>query len=196
MAVQKKKKAAIKHTTLGFGVPATSDPHHFLVQVPAGNSKPILILEHLGMQMHDQTVIDRVSLPRKRWVAIRDVVKRVFNARLKEKDLKAGTWKTGDNPVDRLLGRELCVLAWAVEGMDEDKVPVAIRNWITLQPEERWWLYSMTAQGTGGLNDIGKGWRLALRHALGDVARTETLSPDGARALSLTDKQISFELIG
>ena len=93
MSEKKKKPATIKHATLGFGVPATSDPHHFLVQIPPGNGSSVLILEHLGVQVNDQTVIDRVSLPRKRWVAIRDVVKRAFNARLKEQNLKAGNWK-------------------------------------------------------------------------------------------------------
>ncbi len=44
-------------------------------------------------------------------VEIRAEVQRVFNARLKEHDLATGTWKVGDNPVDRLLGKELCVRA-------------------------------------------------------------------------------------
>jgi hypothetical protein len=84
----------------------------------------------------------------------------------------------GANPVDRLLGKELCVLAWAIEGMDFDHIPIAVRNWLALRPEERWWLFGMTAIiTTGGVNDGGKGWRLALRHALGDVAQSELFKP-------------------
>lgn len=35
----------------------------------------------------------------------------------------------------------------------------------------------MTAMSTGGINDGEKGWRLALRHALGDVAQSDQLKP-------------------
>jgi hypothetical protein len=122
-----------------------------------------------------------VVLERPRWTAIRSEVQRAFNQRLKEHKLKTSSWKVGDNPVDRLLGKELCALAWAVEGMDKDKIPVAVRNWLALRHEERWWLFGMAAQGTGGVDDGHHGWRLALRHALGDVARTETLGPKEAR---------------
>jgi hypothetical protein len=79
--------------------------------------------------------------------------------------------------VDRLLGKELCVLAWAVEHLELEKIPVAVRNWLALRPEERWWLFCMAAMSTGGLRDGDKGWRLALRHALGDVAQSEQLAP-------------------
>jgi hypothetical protein len=116
-------------------------------------------------------------LDRPRWTAIRAEVQRTFNARLKNHDVKTASWKVGENVVDRLLGKELCVLAWAVEGMDMEKIPVAVRNWLALRPEERWWLFGMTAMSTGGINDGEKGWRLALRHALGDVAQSEQLKP-------------------
>lgn len=165
----------IVHQTLGFGVPATSNPHHFIVEIPRTNTGSVGIVENLGMQTHDQSqsLIVRVLLERPRWTAIRGEVQRAFNARLKERNLKTSTWKVGDNPVDRLLGKELCVLAWAVEGMEFDHIPIAVRNWLALRPEERWWLFGMTALSTGGINDGNKGWRLALRHALGDVAQHE-----------------------
>tara|TARA_Y100000780_G_scaffold232295_1_gene262444 strand:- start:7736 stop:8455 length:720 start_codon:yes stop_codon:yes gene_type:complete len=57
--------------------------------------------------------------------------------------------------------------------MDIDNIPVAIRNWLALQPEERWWLFGMTAMSTGGIEDRDVGWRIALRHALGDIVQTE-----------------------
>jgi len=83
--------------------------------------------------------------------------------------------------VDRLLGKELCVLAWAVEQMDTEKIPVAVRNWLALRPEERWWLFGMTATSTGGIMDAGKGWRAALEHALGDLAQNDLLAPRARR---------------
>lgn len=169
----------ISHPTLGFGVPATSNPHHFVVEIPRNNSGSVSMVENLGMQTHEQSQseIPRVLLERSRWTAIRGEVQRAFNVRLKERNLKTSTWKVGENPVDRLLGKELCVLAWAIEGMEFDHIPIAVRNWLALRPEERWWLFGMTAITTGGVNDGAKGWRLALRHALGDVAQNETFKP-------------------
>lgn len=170
-------KVVYAHPTLGFGVPATSDPHHFVVSIPRGNSAAVLISEHLGMGAGtaSEQVLDRVMLQRLRWSGIRAEVQRAFNARLKEHNLAPGTWKVGDNPVDRLLGKELCVLAWAIEQLDPEKIPLAVRNWLALRPEERWWLFGMTAVASGGLQDGEHGWRIALRYALGDVAQNAQL---------------------
>lgn len=177
--------------TLGFGVPATSDPHHFKVVIPRTSTSHIQISEHLGLQASglEQAVIDRVVLDRGRWNEIRAEAQRAFNARLTAHDLKPSSWKVGENPVDRLLGKELCVLAWAIEHMDMDRIPVAVRNWLALKAEERWWLFGMTAMSTGGLSDGQKGWRLALRHALGDVAQSELLSPRARRGSLRNDDQ-------
>ena len=190
MTTRNKEAAAanpIVHQTLGFGVPATSDPHHFIVEIPRNNTGTVSIVENLGLQSHDhtQSLIARVILERPRWTAIRSEVQRAFNVRLKERNLKTSAWKVGANQVDRLLGKELCVLAWAIEGMDFDHIPIAVRNWLALRPEERWWLFGMTAITTGGVNDGGKGWRLALRHALGDVAQSEFFKPRSSQTVML-----------
>ncbi len=181
--------------TLGFGVPATSDPHHFKVIIPRSNTAPVQVSEYLGLQAlsDEHSVIDRAVLERARWTAIRAEVQRAFNARLSTHNLKPSAWKAGDNLVDRLLGKELCVLVWAVEHMEMEKIPVAVRNWLALRPEERWWLFGMTAMSTGGIGDGDKGWRLALRHALGDVAQSELLSPRARRGLVARDSGISGE---
>lgn len=191
-------RAKVQHT-LGFGVPATSDPHHFKVVIPKGNTGKVQVSEYLGLQssMADNAVIDRVLLERPRWTAIRAEVQRAFNARLAAHGLKPSAWKVGDNPVDRLLGKELCILAWAVEQVDPDKIPVAVRNWLALRPEERWWLFGMTAMATGGVADAGKGWRIALQHALGDVAQSELLSPRARRGRSgRDDHRPTLDLFG
>jgi hypothetical protein len=181
--------------TLGFGVPATSDPHHFKVIIPRSNTAPVQVSEYLGLQAlsDEHSVIDRAVLERARWTAIRAEVQRAFNARLSTHNLKPSAWKAGDNLVDRLLGKELCVLVWAVEHMEMEKIPVAVRNWLALRPEERWWLFGMTAMSTGGIGDGDKGWRLALRHALGDVAQSELLSPRARRGLVARDSGIAGE---
>lgn len=182
--------------TRGFGVPATSDPHHFKVTIPSASSGRVEISEYLGLQASSDefAVIDRVSLSRQRWTAIRSEVQREFNARLKGHDLQTSAWKVGENIVDRLLGKELCVLAWAVEALETEKIPVAVRNWLALRPEERWWLFRMTALATGTVKDEGRGWRLALRHALGDIAQSELLQPRSRKQTRRRPGELSRDL--
>lgn len=191
-------RAQVQHT-LGFGVPATSDPHHFKVLIPKSSTGKVQISEYLGLQSvsADTAVIDRVLLDRPRWTAIRAEVQRAFNARLTVHGLKPSAWKIGENPVDRLLGKELCILAWAIEQMETTKIPVAVRNWLALRPEERWWLFGMTAMATGGVMDAGKGWRIALQHALGDVAQSKLLGTRGRRSRNdRDDNRLSLDLFG
>lgn len=190
------KSQSYAHPTVGFGVPTTSDPHHFIVRIPRGNALPVSVIEHLGMtpDAAREQVIDRVQLERPRWTAIRAEVQRAFNARLKERGLATGAWKVGDTPVDRLLGKELCVLAWAVERLAPEKMHVAVRNWLALRPEERWWLFGMTAMAAGGIADGDTGWRVALRYALGDVAQNAQLLARHAPARGKTPQTPNLPL--
>src|ERR1700737_4673543 len=91
-----------------------------------------------------------------------------FNRRLKAEGKPAGRWGAAETAVQRLLGKELLVLLWAIElpGVTPEEIAVAIRNWLGLKPEERWWLYTMTAAATGLAHQQGLGWRGALRCAL------------------------------
>ncbi|MGA1410761.1 MAG: anti-phage-associated DUF3780 domain-containing protein [Prochlorotrichaceae cyanobacterium] len=164
------KKTKIAHATQGFGVPLTTAPHHFVVVIPRGNRQPVQIIEDLGMHTlgDESEILDRAILPRTVWTEISTPVKRMFNERLKAHNLKPGQWKVGDNRIDRLLGKELCVLAWAIDDLEEEKIGTALRNWLALRPEERWWLFGMTATTLGAPNDKGRGWRMALKYALGD----------------------------
>lgn len=162
----------------GFGFQPEQSQHHFLVTVPAGNRSDVLIAEHLthdpkagpepptlAIGSHNAKL--RVRLPRSKWNAVADEVRVEFNRRLKRQGLPTGNWKTGNNAVMRLLGKELTLLAWAVEDADPALTPTAIRNWLGLAPEERWWLYTMTSAATGdAIQGRGKGWRKAVRFAL------------------------------
>jgi len=193
-----KARVQVPHT-LGFRVPATSEPHHFKVFISKSSTGKVQISEYLGLQSAsaETAVIDRVLLDRPRWTAIRAEVQRAFNARLTVHGLKPSAWRIGDNPVDRLLGKELCVLAWAVEQMDPVKIPIAVRNWLALRPEKRWWLFGMTAMTTGGVMDAGKGWRIALQHALGDIAQSELLGTRARRGRNdHNDTRPTLDLFG
>lgn len=157
----------------GFGCPVAMDPHHFKVVIPAGRSDDVLIVEDFGLAGGSNGVpeqVERCRLRRGIWTAMAATVKQAFNERLKEKQIPLGRWNTGDNRVDRLLGKELCVLAWAVETVSEDMVPNGLRNWLALNPEARWWLFSKAAAGTGTVDHVDLGWRKAIRVALTEVS--------------------------
>jgi hypothetical protein len=161
-----------KIKTIGFGVPDEMDPHHFSVEIPSARDLPIVIVEHFGVRnVGGDDSVERCRLPRVAWSAIAAETARVLNERLKERGLPTSRWSTGSNKVERLLGRELCMLAWAVEAADKELVLGALRAWAAFKPEERWWLFSMAASLTGTSEDVDIGWRKALR-----IALTETPS--------------------
>ena len=161
-----------------FGFDPAESAAHFLVHIPGGSTLPVEISDHLswdaervqssihyGGQREDGQV--RCRLPRSKWNDIAESLRAEFNARLKKSGKRPGKWKTGYNPVARTLGKELTLLAWAIEDADPALTATAVANWQGLSPEERWWLYTMTAAATGhhsaGRN---RGWRKAVRFAL------------------------------
>lgn len=170
-----------------FGFDPQQSTHHFLVNIPGGPHDPVEISEHFtwdpatgsskvayGSRSDGQI---RVRLARLKWAAVADEVRTQFNRRLKQANLKSGSWKSGPNLVRRELGKELILLAWAIEEADPGLIPVALVNWRGLEPEERWWLYTQTAAASGhGLNDRGKGWRKAVRYALTENPVTDQAS--------------------
>ncbi len=92
----------------------------------------------------------------------------VLNERLRQMGLPAGRWLSkGRVALSRLPGKELVLLAWAIEDADPGLIPRAIQNWKGLAPEERWWLFTMTNAATGhAITGRDRGWRKAVRFAL------------------------------
>jgi len=176
------KSSSDNRATVGFGCPVGVDPHHFVVDLPVGRTAQVVIAEAYGIKAGLNglpEVAERCYLERSKWTMISEEVKREFNERLRSKKMATSRWTTGLNKVERLLGKELLVLAWAVEGANPETVPNAIRNWIGLRPEERWWLYTVTAAATGGAEHSDVGWRKALRFALTEnpLAEVANISP-------------------
>ncbi len=161
-----------------FGFDPDESAAHFIIHIPRGTAHPVEISDHLSWQPDRITLAAhygserddgqvRCRLPRPKWNEIADVVRAEFNTRLKREGKRPGRWKTGFNPVTRLLGKELTLLAWAIEDADPALIPTAIANWQGLTPEERWWLYTMTAAATGNaVTGRSRGWRKAIRYAL------------------------------
>ncbi len=164
---------------LGFGFDPERTEHCFIVTLPISKAKEakVLISEHFHWVKSEKDAepsfnnIDaqlKAALNRHTWELIEDHVKAEFNRRLRQAGMKTGKWlKKGQIPVDRTFGKELTVLAWALEDADPELAVVAVHNWLGLVPEERWWLYTMTNAATGhAINGRNKGWRKAVRFAL------------------------------
>jgi len=158
----------------GFDLDDIYTAHGFLVVVPRTQLDPVKVFEVFGepptreeRELKPETLL-RAEVARERWNLISPELRNEMNRRLKAESRKSGRFSIGDNPVQRLLGKELLVLAWAVEMPDvsADECAVAVSNWLGLKPEERWWLYTMTAAATGYAHQVGLGWRGALRQAL------------------------------
>lgn len=178
---QKTGKITNKKRIFGFGFMPEKSEHFFLVTVPVSRAQQaeVFISEHFRWQQpgkgkdvpisfNDEDAQLKVVLPRRFWDEIAEEVKAEFNRRLRGMGIKTGKWlKKGQIPVERSLGKELVLLAWAIEECDPSLISTAIRNWLGLVPEERWWLYTMTNASTGhAVNGKGKGWRKAVRFAL------------------------------
>lgn len=186
----------------GFGFCPEESAHHFRVIIPVGSQQDVVISEHFSWEEGDMAATlsfserpDRqlkVVLPRAKWNAIAEELRVEFNKRLTSYGAKAGKWKTGMVPVSRLLGKELVLLAWAIEDADPATIPMAIRNWLGLAQEERWWLYSMTNAATGNAaSGRNRGWRKAVRFALTEnpISETQRRFDDSMLRLSSDDEE-------
>lgn len=179
---------------IGFGFDPSESKHHFLILIPKTATSKVSIYERFEWgTLEDENALvsstlslfdepeqkidqrfDRLKceLSRAKWKEIENAVKTEFNQRLKVNGQKAGSWKQGQNALQRLLGKELTLLCWAIEDCDVKVIPTAIKNWQGLKPEERWWLYTMTNASTGEVN-TKYGWRTAIRYALTENPITE-----------------------
>lgn len=159
-----------KNITYGFGVNPELSKNHFFVLIPIEKDQPVQIYERFSWSEAPEQRIEgvdvlRLEISKHKWNLISAEVSAEFNNRLKKENIKPGKFVKGGTPVEKLFGKELMVLLWGIENSDPSVIPVAIRNWKGLMPEERWWLYTMTNASTGHIKDR-KGWRIALRYAL------------------------------
>ena len=208
------RNATRKVVGLGF-LPAEAR-HGFLIDIPKGGGKSDLvsITEHRGDDLNalgeradaiaespHRSLNDpglRVVIDRGRWLAVGPAFWEDANRRLRANGLPNVKFTKNPAkpvPVHPSLGKELCILCWAVEEASPDDIPNALRNWEALAPEERWWLYTMTVATTGQAMQKGIGWRKALRAALADnpFVKGEGLSPKARREL-LGHSQMTLDL--
>jgi hypothetical protein len=160
---------------IGLGFLPDEARHGFLIAVPKGTGGGDIIcisehrgneLNHLGMRETAATSPNdpslRVLIDRTRWLALAPGFWEEANRRLRANGLSPAKFQKNPArpvPVHPSLGKELCILCWAVEEATPDDIQNALHNWEALAPEERWWLYTMTVATTGQAMQKGVGWR-------------------------------------
>ncbi|MFM8477702.1 MAG: DUF3780 domain-containing protein [Planctomycetaceae bacterium] len=198
---------------VGLGFTASSIRHGFLIQIPKGTAREdaIRVYECRNIDLaqpaaqtalsgDDRDPMLRVHIDRNRWQALAPAFWEEANRRLRSSGLPISRFQktaTVPIPVHPTLGKELCVLCWAVEEAQPELIPNAILNWEALAPEERWWLYTMTVATTSqALTHRGLGWRKALRAALAEApfVKGEGLSPRTRRdMLGQAQRTLDFD---
>jgi len=179
--------------SIGFGASAEFGAHVFKVNIPAGRAGDVIVTEDYGFLAGVDGTPEfetRVILPRSKWGKIADTARKDFNSRLRATKASPSSWKPSINLVDRMLGKELCVLMWASEPASDIQIEAICLKWTLLRPEERWWLYSMTAAQGGLAEDRDRGWRKALYCAFSDIDMVE---PNRVR-LAKIDQPENFSL--
>jgi hypothetical protein len=196
---------------IGLGFLPAEARHGFLIDIPKGNLGSDIVrvseyrgdeLNHLGVRASNTPSPNdpalRVVIDRNRWLVLAPAFWEEANRRLRANGLPVAKFQRNPGkpvPVHPSLGKELCILCWAVEEATPDDIPNALRNWEALAPEERWWLYTMTVATTGQAMQKGIGWRKALRAAIADnpFVKGEGMSPRARREL-LGHSQLSLQL--
>lgn len=187
-SVDRKAPARKPVNYTGFGASADFSAHVFKATVPAGRAGVVVLSEEYGY-LAGEGVPERetrAEMERSKWTPLADIARKEFNPRLRARKVPPGSWKPGANLLDRMLGKELCVLMWASESAPAELIETICRKWAELRPEERWWLYAMTAAEAGRACDGDRGWRKALFHALSDAREHDA---DQARQFRIRERQ-------
>lgn len=168
----------VLYQSYGFGFDPKETKHHFVVIIPKSKKEKVKVFERFNWTgeselttINDKPSMDnrlKVEIPYAVWERVKSPLSQEFNTRLKREGYKQGTWKVGNNPVHRLLGKEMVLLLWAVEDIknaDDDRILKAVINWRGLRPEERWFLFDLTNAATGSVSDR-TGWRMGIKWGL------------------------------
>ena len=159
---------APREITHGFGVPNRMNPHQFLVEIPKSRIENVEISEDFGAAALGTGVqkLNRAVIPRRVWTKVAPGLQSYLKRRLKEKQIRVSRFSTGENRIERILGREICVLAWAIEDATPEEAVIALLRWSSYRPEEMWWLFLQIDRDGGEWDSPRSGWRGAIKQAL------------------------------
>lgn len=167
--------------TIDFGANAELGAHCFRIRA---NAEQVHIVEDYGFHRPDAPEELRAVLPVAIFDAVKTFVRKEFNSRtLRERsgtrtsnrpysvgvaNGRATFKAVGETLADRLLGRELCVLAWLLEDATSDtEVGSMLKIWQGLRPEERWWLAQTVIDRGASQVQARRGLRILLAPAGG-----------------------------
>ncbi|WP_018962941.1 DUF3780 domain-containing protein [Coprothermobacter platensis] len=164
--------------TYGFGFEPLETLHHFMVVIPKNKKDPVRVVERfdwkgeedLAAENFRQTINNRhrVELRQSIFDKVKPFLTQDLNFRLHRDGYKTSKWQVGNNPIHWLLGKEITLLFWAIEDVEEPddiRLLKAIINWRGLRPEERWFLYDLVNAASGGVHDR-QGWRTGIKWGL------------------------------
>lgn len=156
----------------GFGFEPRRSPYHFAVHLDPGEDGPVAVEERFTCEgaIEARPPALKVVLDHYRWSRIAEQLRANFNKRLRDDGFPTAKWTaSGDTLLAAHLGKELTLLAWAIEDADPTLIPNMVANWLGLAPEERWWLYT-TINATAGhpLHGRNRGWRKAIKIAFAE----------------------------
>jgi len=155
----------MKRKLIGFGYDPAETTQRFVVTHPKGRERHAVCIEHCINE--DRRLVARLSW--NQWIEIAQPVAATFNMVLMSEDCKIGHWAaSGETTIRATFGKELLLLAWAIEDADIERIPNVLDNWRGLHPCERWWLCTQS-NATFGTPEHAhdQGWRMAVKYALG-----------------------------
>jgi hypothetical protein len=165
--------ALARQTIRDFGFDSAESPYHFALVVGTSKTNAIRIEERFSFGSKSEGAkrepVVKAVLDQYRWTRIEAPVRVEFSHRLLELGLRSASWNKRETLLAPHLGKEITLLAWAIEDADPTVIPNVIANWRGLAPEERWWLYT-TVNATSGHPEHGRdrGWRKAIKIALAE----------------------------
>lgn len=148
--------------------------YYFYVVVPNNNNESVKLYEK---HSYNKDFSDKVqpiqgddilisSISTETWEIVKPIIKNNFNTRLKkEKEKTLGLSKNG-TIIEKMLGKELSTLFWALELCDYENASTVGHRWLYHMPEELWWLYSSGRNYQSNTGCIS-GWKTSLFYMFG-----------------------------
>ncbi len=169
-----------------FGFQPDESPYHFALE--RDDTGMVTIVERFEWDrdkkkdsISERQPVLKAVLDAARWAQVASDVAEDFNKRLRTERIPTSEWKQKTTLLGPTFGKEVTLLAWAMEDMPLDQIPNILRNWKGFLPEERWWLYT-TVNATSKHPQFGSdfGWRKAIRIAFSENPITDVEPLSGA----------------
>ena len=172
-AAEAKKKAeqkAFYTDTIEIGYPRAADItlNHYVLDVPSKGSVT-LSFHHFYLDRIELGL--EASFESKTWDIIESDVQKKLSSLLRESGKNDGKISVGKNRMHFILGQQVVVLAWALEGVeDETEIEIITAFWRRISESDRSFLYY---QGSAGKTDLS-----VFKQKLTDVFKTGTAKID------------------